>query len=75
MSSLELEPVYHAEGSSTAEVDALLIKSLLEAVGIPAVVVGDSVLPNLPFEVKVPREYVKRALKLIADRRGAAASR
>jgi hypothetical protein len=76
MSSLELEPVYHAEGSSTAEVDALLIKSLLEAAGIPAVIVGDPVLPNLPFEVRVPRKHVKRALRLIADqRRGTSASK
>ena len=67
MESLELVPVYHAEGSSTAEFNALLIKSLLEAAGIPAVLVGDSVLPNLPFEVRVPREHLKRALELIAD--------
>jgi len=33
------------------------------------------VLPNLPFEVRVPREHVKRALKLIADQQRDTAAR
>jgi hypothetical protein len=31
------------------------------------VLVGDSVLPNFPFEVKVAREQAARASKLIED--------
>jgi hypothetical protein len=55
-------------GEQHGGVNALLIKSLLEAAGIPAVIVGDPVLPNLPFEVRAPAEHVKRALELTADR-------
>jgi hypothetical protein len=64
---LDLETVFHAEGSSTAEIEALAVKTLLEANGIDVVLVGDSMLPNLPFEVKVRRDQVKRARKLIGE--------
>jgi hypothetical protein len=63
-----LETVFHAEGSSTAEFEALTIKSFLEANGIAAIVVGDSVLPNMPFEVKVPSDQARWARKLISER-------
>jgi hypothetical protein len=66
-SDLDLETIYHAEGSPTAEVEALAIKALLESNGIAAVVVGDSIFPNLPFEVKVPRKHAERARQLIAE--------
>ena len=66
--ALDLETVFHAEGSSvTAEIEAMSVKNLLESNGIAAVLVGDSVLPNLPFEVKVAREQAERARKLIKD--------
>ncbi len=61
------EPIFHSEGSTTAEFEATEIKSLLEASGIAAVIVGDSVLPNFPFEVRVAAENVDRALQLIED--------
>jgi hypothetical protein len=63
----DLETIYHAEGESTAELEALTIRGLLEANGIGAIVVGDPVLPNLPFEVKVAREDAERARRLIAQ--------
>ena len=65
-SGLLTETVFHEEGAATAEVDAWVIKNLLEASGIPAVVVGDAVLPNLPFEVKVAPQDAERASRLIA---------
>ena len=61
------EPIFHSEGSTTAEFEATEVKSLLEANGIAAVIVGDSVLPNFPFEVRVAAENVERALQLIQD--------
>jgi hypothetical protein len=65
---LDLETIFHIEGSSvTAEIQAISIKNLLESNGIAAVLVGDSVLPNFPFEVKVAREQAARARKLIED--------
>ena len=50
-----------------AEMEALAVQSVLEAGGIPAVIVGSSVLPNLPFEVRVPSSRVEEAEALIAD--------
>ncbi len=71
-SDLDLETIFHAEGSSvTAEIEALSVKNLLESNGIGAVLVGNSVLPNLPFEVQVAREQAVRARKLIEDAQAA----
>lgn len=69
-SDADLEIIYHAEGSSTAEIEALAIKSLLEANGIPVVMVGDPVLPNLPFEIKVASKDAQRARELIEKAQG-----
>ena len=69
---LNLETIYHAEGSGPlAEFEAMEIKNLLEANGIDAVLVGDSVLPNLPFEVRVARDKVSEARALIAEAQNA----
>ena len=52
-------------GTVTAEIEADMIRGLLESNGIPAIVVGASQYPNLPFEVKVPRGRLKEAEELI----------
>jgi len=71
--NLDLETIFHIEGSSvTGEMQAMSIKNLLASNGIAAVLVGDSVLPNFPFEVKVAREQAARARKLIEDTEAAA---
>lgn len=61
------EAIFHSEGSTTAEFEAMEIKNLLEASDIAAIVVGDSVLPNFPFEVRVAKENAERARQLIDD--------
>src|SRR5258708_15727211 len=61
------EPIFQSEGSSTAEFEATGIKTLLEANDIPAVVLGDVVLPSLPFEVRVAKKDVERARELIKE--------
>jgi hypothetical protein len=61
------QPVFESQGSSTAEFEANEIKALLEANNITAVVVGDSVLPILPFEVRVAKQDVARAQALIEE--------
>ena len=67
-SNLDLETVFHVEGSGAlAEMQAMNIKNLLESNGISAVLVGDSVLPNLPFAIKVARSQAGAARRLIAD--------
>ena len=65
---LDLEAIYHGEASNTmSEVEAMGIKNILEANGIAAVVVGNQVLPNLPFEVRVARDQVERARQLLVE--------
>jgi hypothetical protein len=64
--NLDLVTIYQS-GAAMGELQALGIKSLLESNGIAAVMVGDSVLPNLPFELKVARMNVDAAQKLIAE--------
>jgi Putative prokaryotic signal transducing protein len=59
---LNLETISHAQ-----ELEAMGIKNLLEANGIATVLVGDSVLPNFPFEVRVARDMAKRAREIIAE--------
>ena len=71
-SDLDLETIVGA----SSEMEAMGIKNLLESNGIAAVLVGDSVLPNFPFEVRVARDQVERARILITDaeKRGPAAA-
>ena len=71
---MDLETIYHAEGGSNAELEALAIKALLESNGIRAVLVGDPVLPNLPFEIKVPHDQAKTARRLVANHEAKALS-
>jgi hypothetical protein len=62
-SALDLETI----ASATSEMEAMSIKNLLDSNGIAAVLVGDSVLPNFPFEVRVVRDQAEQARILIAD--------
>jgi hypothetical protein len=67
----ELDPSHEFDlktiASAASEMEAMGIKNLLDSSGIQAVLVGDSVLPNFPFEVRVARDQVDRARQLIAD--------
>ena len=63
---LDLETVFRAVGT-LAEMQAMSVKNLLESNDIAAVLVGDSVLPNFPFQVKVAREYAGRARRMIEE--------
>lgn len=62
-SALDLETI----ASATSEMEAMSIKNLLDSNGIAAVLVGDSVLPNFAFEVRVAHDQAARARVLIAD--------
>jgi len=63
---LDLETIFHSDGPM-AEVEAVAIKNVFEANGVAAVLFGDSVLPTLGFEVKVARDQVENARRLIAQ--------
>jgi hypothetical protein len=65
-SELDLETIYHADGT-LAEVESMEIKNLLEASGIAAVVVGNSVLPTMSFEVRVAHDQVERAREVLNE--------
>jgi hypothetical protein len=67
---LDLETIYQS-GGAAGEVEAMGIKNVLEANGIAAVIVGDSVLPNLGFEVRVAHELVERAKELLKEAQSA----
>jgi hypothetical protein len=62
-SDLDLETV----ASATSEMEAMSIKNLLESNDIATVLVGDSVLPNLAFQVRVAHDQADHARALIAD--------
>lgn len=64
--ALDLVTVFQSSGAA-GEMQADAIQSLLEDSGIEAVLVGDSVLPNLPFEVRVAQQHEEEAKRLIAD--------
>jgi hypothetical protein len=63
---LDLVPLFEKE-EDLSEMEADTIKSLLEAGGISVVSVGAEMLPNLPFELRVPREQLAQARAIIAD--------
>jgi uridylate kinase len=62
---LDLVTVFQSAGT-TSDMEALSVQSLLEASGIAAVVVSAEVLPNLPEEVRVAKEHVTEAKRIIA---------
>jgi Putative prokaryotic signal transducing protein len=64
--ALDLETIFHSDGTM-AEVECMGIRNVLEANGIASVLVGDSVLPTLGFEVKVARDQVENAKRIIAQ--------
>ena len=64
---IDFEAIYSSEGAQlAASVELAGIQNLLESNGIEVEVVGDSVLPNFPIELRVPRDQVEQAKALIA---------
>ena len=54
-----------------AEMETMAVHGVLEANGIPAVVVGPHILPNLEFQVQVPEHLAEEAQRLIVEARAA----
>ena len=63
---LDLVTVFRSNTNS-AEMESMVVRGMLEAGGIPAVVLSTSEFPSLPFEVRVPRARAEEALHLIAE--------
>jgi len=64
--ALDMIAVFRSAGTDT-ESEALTVKGLLRASGVPAEIVGDTRYPNLPQQVQVPRAQLTEARRLIAD--------
>ena len=62
-SALDLETI----ASAASELEAMSIRNLLESNGIDAILIGDAVLPNFPFEVRVAHDQADRARILVDD--------
>jgi hypothetical protein len=66
-SDLDMETVFVASSGTTAELEAMSVKSILESAGIATVLVGDAILPNLAFEVRVAKDHAEQARKLLEE--------
>lgn len=67
---LDLETIFTAIGA-TAEVEALGVRSVLEANGIQTVFISPPLYPNLRFVVKVPKNQFGQALTVLEEARAA----
>ena len=63
--ALDMVTMWSSSGTS-AEMEADMIRGVLESNDIPVMVVGAAQLPNFGYEVKVPRGRVLEAEELIA---------
>lgn len=63
--------VLFSSSNVDAEMEAGTIHQVLEASGIPSVVVGPSVLPSLEFQVQVERAHLEEAKGVVADAQAA----
>jgi hypothetical protein len=52
-----------------AEMEAMAVKGVLDANDIPSILVGPHILPNLEFQVQVPRHLLAQAEQLLRDAR------
>ena len=57
-----------------AEIEAILIQTILESNGIPCVVVGSAQYPSLGFEVRVPKSRLDEARAAVDEARQSGAA-
>jgi hypothetical protein len=69
-SDIEMVTLF-SSSNHDAEQEALAIHAVLQANGIPSVVVGPSVIPSLEFQVQVPGERLEEAGKVLEEAREA----
>jgi len=70
--SHELDTVaLFSSSNHDAEMEAMAIHSILQANGIPSVMVGASTIPVLAFEVRVPRADLEQAQAVLAEAQAA----
>jgi hypothetical protein len=57
-----------------AEIESVMIQSMLESNGIPCVVIGSAQYPSLGFEVRVPKSRLEEAVAVVEAARQSGAS-
>jgi hypothetical protein len=70
---LDLVPIFSSQ-QHDAESEALAIRSVLEANGIPCFLVGSPQIPSLPFEIRVPKSRAQEAKRILEEARQSGAS-
>ena len=63
---LDLVTVFSSD-KHTSQMEAQFVRGILESGGVPASVLDNTGLPNLPSEVRVPKARLEEALRLIAE--------
>ncbi len=63
---IDLVPFF-SSSNNAGEMEAMAIHGILEANGIPSVMIGASSLPSLEFQVQVPRSRVEEAERAVAE--------
>jgi hypothetical protein len=66
---LDLQTIFGSPDGSITESEALEVKALLRANGIDAMIVNDSPLASLGHDVRVAKEDLKAAQRVIAEAR------
>jgi hypothetical protein len=67
---LDMVPLFTSQ-TVDAEMEADVIRGILESNGIPSVLQRAAQYPNLGFELRVPRAFAEEAGRLIAEQRAA----
>ncbi len=70
-SDLDMETVFRASSGTTSELEAMSVQGILEGAGIATVMIGDAVLPNLAFEVRVAKENAGQARQVLEEAKAA----
>ena len=68
--SLDMVPLYNSL-TVDADMEADVIRGLLESNGVPSIVVHADQFPPLGYEVQVPRARLEEARRLIAEAQAA----
>ena len=67
---LDLVPLF-ASSNHDAKMEAEAIHGLMQANGIPSIIVGAPQIPSLDFQVQVPKARLEEAERVLAEARAA----
>jgi len=67
---LDMVPLYFSQ-TIEADVEAEVIRGILDSNGIPATIISSAVGPSLGYQIQVPRARVDEARRIIEEQRAA----